>query len=363
MREAVLPEQNEEVMTGTRDTLDEGVRLPYQEELTVTPWRFDWFNLMRWLEARNPGLPRFGLAVRPADEVVRVNQKPELGFAPAEIHSISRIDKGRVRIEQFAFGLHGPNGPLPLHLTEFAHAREVHERDRAQAAFSDIFNHRFALLFYRAWASAQSSVSLDRPGEDVFSRYVGSVAGIGSQTLAGRDRVPDAAKRYFAGHLVRGPRNPGGLVAILGSFFGCRFRVEEWIPQRLAIPERERTRVGGRSSFDRLGRGAVCGVSLLDRQHRFRLHAGPMKLAEYESFLPLGPRHETVRDWVRNYVSFEFKWDLRLVLRAQDVPAAKVGGAGRLGWTTWLGGGDGRHDRGDLVLDCERSCARKGEVR
>lgn len=331
------------------------IQVPCEATLRERPWRFDWFNLMRWFEARNPGFPRLGTALRPADEMLRVSQKPSLSFAPATLSGYATTRRGLPRLEQVAFGLYGPNGALPLHLTEYARVRAEHDKDEAQQAFSDIFHHRFALLFYRAWASAQSTVSLDRAGDDRFSAYVGSLIGIGTPPLNGRDRIADHAKRFAAGHLVRGTRNPEGLTAILQSYFGCRFRVQEWMPHWLVLAPEDRTALGARSANARLGQGAICGASVPDRQHRFRLHAGPLSFAEYESFLPGETRHVEVRDWVRNYVGFEFAWDLRLILRKEEVPAARIGGGGRLGWTTWMGTRRRDQDCGDLVLDCERT--------
>ena len=61
------------------------------------------------------------------------------------------------------FGLLGPNGPLPLHLTEYARERLRHAGDPTLSRFLDIFHHRFLALFYRAWAQAQPHVNRDRP--------------------------------------------------------------------------------------------------------------------------------------------------------------------------------------------------------
>ena len=117
-----------------------------------------------------------------------------------------------------------------------------------------------------------------------------------------------------------------------------------------------------------LGRGAVAGSKVWDRQYGFRLCIGPLSLAQYESFLPDGPALPAVRDWVRQFVGIALLWDLRLVLAAAEVPPARLLSRGhgsprtRLGLTTWLGSGrDGaacrsaqvEQDRDDLVLDPE----------
>lgn len=330
------------------------VVVPHESELCREPWRFDWFELMRWLEARNPAFPRFGTALHPGQEIVRVGQKPSLNFAPSALTGCER-KHGRLRIEQASFGLFGPNGPMPQYFTEFARERGEYDDDRALLAFLDLFHHRFALLFYRAWASVQATVSLDRQGEnDHFSRYVGSLIGHGESVFDERDAVPAHAKRYMAGHLTRQTRNPEGLISILGDFFGCLFRIQEWMPQWLRLDASERTWLNADTPASQLGRGAVCGASVPDRQHRFRIHAGPLKFAEYVAFLPGNTFFRQLRDWVRNYVGFEFTWDVRLILRREDVPALRLGPkSGMLGWTTWLGKADGE-DRGDLVLAGER---------
>ena len=61
------------------------------------------------------------------------------------------------RIEQHGFGVFGPNGALPLHLTEVAYSREHQADDPAFSDFVNAFQHRFASLFYRAWAGADPS--------------------------------------------------------------------------------------------------------------------------------------------------------------------------------------------------------------
>lgn len=327
--------------------------LPLRKWLEVEPWRVDWFNALRWFEAKNPHKPRLGMATRPSDEVLRVTQPPSLQFAPASLVGFDHDKHGHPRLAQLGFGLFGPNGPLPLHITEFARSVASVDKDEGLQAFVDIFQHRAALLFYRAWASAQATTSLDRPDDDSFGRYLGSLAGYGEAANAGHDSVPDHARRHMSGHLVRLTRNPEGLTAILASFFGWPFRVEEWVMNWLTLMPEDRSELGGHGDASRLGVGAVCGEAVPDRLHRFRIHAGPLDLAAYERFLPDGAWHRPLRDWVRHYTGFELAWDTRLILRAGEVPATRLGGETRLGWTSWLEMGARDRDAGDLILDCE----------
>lgn len=319
----------------------------------ASPWKLDLFMLLRWIDAKQRNKPRFGMAIRPRDEAVRIGQTVSLQFAPTNVDSVIPRDDGSLAIHQRGFGLFGPNGPLPIHLTEYALERAENFRDRSITAFADIFHHRSTLLFYRAWAQVQPTVSMDHADADRFSAYVSSLIGFGETSQQCQDTVPDSAKRYSSGHFVRQTRNPEGLVSTLIAFFGCEFSLVERCFQWLSLRGEDRTALGDASTHSRLGLGAICGASVPDRSHRFRLRVGPLSLASYEKFLPSGNRYIQLRDWVRNYVGFEFSWDACLVLSAAEVPALALGGTPRLGWTTWLGTRKSPADADDLVLDIE----------
>ena len=117
------------------------------------------------------------------------------------------------------FGLFGPNGPLPLHLTEYARNRLRAESDPTLVRFIDLFHHRMLTLFYRVWAAAQPTVSFDRPETDRFALYVGSLFGLGMPSLRNRDAFPDLARLHYAGQLACQTRHPDGLNAMISDYF------------------------------------------------------------------------------------------------------------------------------------------------
>src|SRR5262245_57702797 len=224
------------------------------------PYAYDFFQMLRRIECLYPGEPRLGQALRPADEPVRLGQEPSLAFAPATLTALRQREDGRPpRLEVAFFGLFGPHGPLPLHLTEYARERLLHHDDATFARFADLFHHRLLLLFYRAWAQARPETSLDRPGDDRYSDFVGSLIGIGTRALRERDAAPDAAKLHFAGLLARQVRNADGLAAILSGYLRREVRVEQFVGAWLALPESERSRAGGGLRGAALGRNAVLG--------------------------------------------------------------------------------------------------------
>ncbi|MGZ5127523.1 MAG: type VI secretion system baseplate subunit TssG, partial [Burkholderiales bacterium] len=317
------------------------------------PYRYDFFQALRRIEALFPDKPRVGQALRPMDEPVRLAQEPSLSFAPATLSSFRPPDDelSVARMEVRFFGLLGPNGPLPLHLTEYARERLMHDNDATFARFLDVLHHRFLGLFYRAWAQAQPTVSLDRPAEDRFSSYVGALFGLGSPAVRERDAVSDLAKLFYSGLLVRHVRNADGLAALLSDFFQVPVRIEQFVGHWMSLPVNEHTRIGAANAV--LGGGATLGPRVWDLQHKFRIWLGPLRLEQYETFLPGGSAIGKIIAWVRQYLSFEFDWDMRLVLGNREVPQTRLGAYGRLGWTTWIGRYRKPSDAADLVLQTE----------
>ncbi len=241
------------------------------------------------------------------------------------------------RLQVRLFGLFGPNGPLPIHFTEYARERLRHAGDPTLSRFLDIFHHRFLALFYRAWAQAQPHVNRDRPKEDRFTVYVGAFLGMSPAAFRDRDALPDLAKFFHVGALIRQVRNPEGLTHILQHFFRVPVRIEEFVGHWLSLSVEERSRPS-RPSGAILGTGAVLGSRVWDRQHKFRIHLGPLTFDQYEGFLPGGALLTKLVDWVRMYLCFELDWEVRLMLKQSEVPSTGPRSGGqRLGWTTWLG--------------------------
>ncbi|SMC29549.1 type VI secretion system protein ImpH [Andreprevotia lacus DSM 23236] len=327
---------------------------PAWQALRQAPYAHDFFHVLRWLDARAGTTEPMGRAARPQDEPVRLGQRVSLSFAPSMVADLQEQGSQPPKLSIYGFGLFGPNGPLPLHLTEYVRERERIADDPTMAAFADLFHHRAIQLFYRAWADAQSTVSLDRAGEGRFDRYIGSLLALLTQS---DDAIGKRARYYHAGHLARQTRNPEGLQQILQSYFGIPVQIREHVPCWVKLAPDESLALGNHPSAA-LGVGSTLGIAVRDAQSRFRLVLGPMSWASYCSFLPGGKQVAALQRWVNDYVGLELAWDVQLVLAADDVPDGKLSAAQPLGLGSWLGVRPARQDAGDLIVDYTLSATR-----
>lgn len=341
----------------------ERARAALLAELAAAPWDFGFLHTLRRLDCLQPERPRIGATARPADDPVRLGQRPSLRFAPSELAGLEQSAAGRApRLQVYFLGLLGPNGPLPLHLTEFARERERRVGDRTFARFLDIFNHRMLALLYRAWAQAQPAVSFDRPQQDRFGTYLATLSGNATPALQARDAMPDLAKRHYAGHLSCPTRHPEGLASMLGHLMALPVRIEEFVGRWLVLPPDCRLRLGETPHTGALGGTTTLGARVWDHQSKFRVRIGPVRFADYLSLLPGNAALARVKSVVRNYTGDALEWDLNPVLIEAEVPRLRLGAGPRLGWTTWLASGPLGRDGDDLKLDPnrERPEARQG---
>jgi type VI secretion system protein ImpH len=306
-------------------------------EVEAAPHAHDLFQVLRKLDARAAPHPRLGRAWHPAGEPVRIGQQPSLAFAPAALAHASATEAGLPELSIYSFGLFGPNGPLPLHLTEYARNRARNHDDPTLCAFIDLFHHRLTLLFYRAWAEAQPTVSADRGGDSPFDRYMACLANVGLASLPASHPVSAHALYGMAGRLVRRTRDVHGLHCILAQRLQLPVRILEWVPQWLVLDPRDRASLDASAPGARLGAGATIGVAARDAASKFEILLGPLTLEQFRTLLPGSQTMHELVAWVRAYVGREFAWDLRLEIANEAIAPLRLGDPVPLGWGSWLG--------------------------
>lgn len=330
--------------------------LTHYAQLLEQPEKYHIFRALRILEAQFPDLPRLGESTRPRQEPYRLEQEAELAFPPSTIARMQPPARGKPgRLINRFFGLFGPHGPLPLHLTEFARDRQRNHRDPTFLAFGNMLTHRLFGLFYRAYANAHPAPSFDRALKgkrsgreaDPFARKVAALSGHYEKGFGNRDEMPDMAKRHFVGHLTPGPKHGHGLVSIISGFVRAPVTLQQFVGQWLELEPSDRWQLGARVG---LGQGTSIGSKVWSHAAKFRLRIGPLTLADFERMMPGSPSLARLEAIVRNYVGDTLDWDINLVLRRDQVPQAVLGQTTMLGHTSWIGTRTSDSDADDLYL-------------
>lgn len=358
---------------------------PVVQELHQQPWGHDFFQAVRRLECVFSDYPRVGRSEQLSGDAVRFGQRLTLSMAPTSLARSQNKDRPPKITVEFT-GLTGPNGPLPLRMTEFIRNRlrgiqdpdaltvsdrgrmrgqsqgtgtaasgddSLAPKDATLADFLDIFHHRLISLFYRAWAVTQKTADFDREDDRSYAEWLASLSGLGLPELDGQDAIPTWEKLPFTGHLACQTRHASGLAGILTDVFSTRAEVQPLTGHWINLPKQERCELSAKKpnpAICTLGSTCIVGDRMWDRSMKFTLVLGPMTLDQFESFLPGGRCHARLHDWVGFYTRRQFYWQAVLVLKKEEVPPTRLGLGGRLGHTTWLSSGPFAYDPRDYKV-------------
>ncbi|MET0180543.1 MAG: type VI secretion system baseplate subunit TssG [Novosphingobium sp.] len=289
------------------------------------------FPVVRSAEALQPQRPRVGLSKRPDQNVVDLAQQPGLGFADRTLTTLVTRG-GRVQLRGYWLGLTGPMGPLPTHLTEFAHYERRYAKSQPFADFLDLLAGRMLQLFYRAWADSQPAAWADRPNDDRFAGYLaalsGAMEGVGERAAF----FPRARVHYAA--LFAGPRSAVALQDGLGHLLGQKVRVLEYQPRWRHLEPEDRSRLG--RGFATLGRDALLGDRVYSASDAFRVLVRADSLRTYRSLLPGGERFAVAAEAIEAFRPSHLEWDLTIEIADAEAPPARLDGRTELAWTGWL---------------------------
>src|SRR5690606_16332724 len=200
------------------------------EALRRTPAAFAFFQAVRLLEwaarrgRRDPQLmpsvqaaTDVGGDAAPGAEAVRFRTHQGLSFPASEITRMHEPPSGPPELDIAFLGLTGPSGALPQHYTELV-VRNLRGKNPAMRDFFDMFNHRAAALFYRAWAKYRLPIAYEAGegrGDDPVTAVLYALIGLGTPQLRGRLAVEDQTLVHYAGILGHSPRSATALAAML----------------------------------------------------------------------------------------------------------------------------------------------------
>jgi len=331
-----------------------GKQTAIEDWLFAEGHRFDFFQAVRLLEmihtlsGERVGGERLlppGQSADPTKEIVHFRSVVKLDFPSSDVAQVKRRKdipkreqpKAPAEMSVNFLGLAGCLGALDIPSTELVLQRESHN-DKALKDFLDIFNHRLVSLLYRIRKHHRVGLGSATPGDDQIARYLYSLIGMGTPRLQGRMQIRDRALLYYAGILAQQPRSMAGLERILTDYFQVQVKTTQFVGKWCDLEESQWTRIGASGTNQRLGRDTcVVGTRVWDQHARFEIELGPLGLDDFESFLPTEWRFGVLCDLVRFYVKDEFEFNVRLVLKADEIPNVALSTEPALSWMSWLG--------------------------
>lgn len=283
------------------------------------------YEVMLSLERQHPQAPEIGKACSPKLEPYRFGVFPSLGFATADVTkpdpSLIKKRAGHFYPVYYFnnFGLLGPNGALPIHLTEYALQRIRHHDDHAWVEFLDLFHHRFFTLLYRTWADGKPTANQTSEKRPFFQRLFDL---LGSRDL---DIAPFQQQHR---------KHQEGIERGLSHSLGMPVRLKPFQGQWLHISLNNQTQVGrSRSS---LGQTTILGRRVWDVHSKVHIVLGPMSWRQFESLQTGQSGLAFFKDKVANLLGIEYDWDYTCIIDKEEIPDPVLNGRNQLGRNLWL---------------------------
>lgn len=328
--------------------------MSFFEQITADPAGFSLFNTLRFVDAKYKASPKIGEANKSSDEHIMLRQKPSMSFANTSLSQFvpANDEYSKDQLYNLSFGLFGPMGALPYHLTEHAHSREHHFSDPTFAHFADIFHHRMISLFYRAEANIQPCIEMDRPDENSFDLLIGALSGLAqlNSTEVEKKLLDEQIDKtsqsihehkwdrlHRSGLFSLATRPADGLKSLITDFLQLPVNIEQLTGGWLQLESEDQFNIGIFSNNNQLGFNTNLGEKVFDAQHKFTVKIGPLNRKDFYRLLPNSQLFQQLREMIRLYSNDEYDWDIELELKSHHVPQFQLGMQSQLGWTTWAG--------------------------
>ena len=312
----------------------EPAHLRFLKEAQKDAHLYGFFALLRGAEGRALHLPRIGRSRMPAQNVADLAHTPVLNFPAPTVDRVEIGRTGRPRVRGLFFGLTGPMGPLPIHLTEYAYQERRAARAQPFGRWLDVLTDRMLQLFYRAWADSQPVTHAERPKDDRWARYLAALSGA-TEGARADDPFPAHARLHYAG-IFAGRRSAAALQDVLSNLLRTPVRIKEYIVRWRDVEPADRSRLGATGGFNQLGVDTVLGGRVRLAEDTFRVVLRTRSAAEYETFLPGGQRFAVASRALDALAPSHLDWQLELELDERQVTGSRLDGTTRLGLTSWM---------------------------
>jgi len=335
------------------------------DRLLKRGWEFDFFQAVWLLERYGGGETLVGGRGPVGSERIRFRPDVSVGFPPTDVRRVAALRgegdaERRYRVDVTFMGLYGVSTPLPLHYAiDILRAVEPYSATTGEPGegvavgepssdsspardFLDIFHHRLASLFYRAWTKYRYDVTFGKAGRDTTTDYLLWLIGCPRQYDEAVLGVFPIRLIRYAGLLTQHPKSATSLEGLLFDYWeGVDIEVEQCLGRWVTLSPADLNSIGMVNSC--LGVDLTVGEQVYDLSGAFSISVGPVDWATYLSFLPSGERFAQTRSLVQLYCTDPLAFTIEVKLHAGEVPRTQLTSddrAGRLGFTSWVLTGD-----------------------
>lgn len=301
--------------------------------------------LMRAVNDVNARGSEIGRQIRAEDEMIRFRSNNALHCPPSDVDSVEVTEvtdqhtgqlRDRYHLTVNFMGLHGVNSPLPSYYNEANLWGDPEDNPRRD--FLDFFHHRSISLLYRIWEKYRYYVQFEPGAKDPFSNYAFALVGLLDSSMRGRSNIEWQRVLSYLGLIVTRSRSATIIRGVLSHCFLVEnVQIEQRVLRKVTIPKYQRNELGRRNCT--LTKNCYLGSRVPDRNGKFRIVMGPLSFSRFRDFLPGQPDYQALRDLVQFMLRDQLAYDIKLLLRADDIPAMTLAkdSVNRLGWSTWLG--------------------------
>lgn len=279
------------------------------------------------------------------DYQILFRANPSLGFAASDVSRLQFIDN-RLEIETTFLGLNGSQSPLP---NFFLDALATDDDSGERKDFLDYFNHRVISILYRSWHKYRYHICFKENAEDVFSKRLFSLIGLGLSELRSESAINWCKMLAYIGMLAGRNRSTQVISGVVGHYFDLNASVAEWRIRRVKISQSEKTRLSSKQKNPNglnssLGVNTILGDVIRDCSSKFELTLHSLTLKRFKEFLPSGANHQTLKEVITFVLRIQMAYDLTIELAPYEAPALNLSKdrGGYLGWTSFMGESDGK---------------------
>jgi type VI secretion system protein ImpH len=335
------------------------------QRLLDEPYRFELIQALRMLEL---WLGRHG--VSPNDtftKYIRFENSVSMDFPASQIEALAvaaeqvidsdselqaALESGqlkRICITPAFMGFLGVSGVMPSRYTEDV-ADQIHlKKYEGTRAFFDIFSNRIMALYYQAWAKYRIQYCVDARGKDVLLPIQLALAGRAFAAEKNDAEVGNEVAAYYAAMVRHRPAAAPVIAGVLSEYFGVPIQVQQFIGRWDPLRDSELFKLGVQNG--KLSHGMIIGRRRWERHARLEIRIGPLSRAQFDQFIPGASGYQALKAMLRLFSIAAIEFEIRLVLRAQDVRQMRLGdpASARVGMGMFLITKPGTKDRDDVV--------------